>query len=340
MESIGEVWVFIEVNRGRIAEASLEVLGKGRDLARDLGVPVSGIISGRGSDLLTREVVSYGADKVYLIRSPMLDHYTTVAYARAVSRLVRKEKPEIFLLAATSQGRDLAPRIASCLGTGLTADCTDLKIGSYRHAKTGREYDRILLQIRPAWGGNIIATIVNPETRPQMATIREGMMRLPTPDRSAEGEVIEVLPELVPEDIRTILVREEIREKTVDLKGAGVIVAGGAGVGSREDFELIRKFADMLGGEVAATRAAVDAGFISHDHQVGQTGVTVRPKLYIACGISGAVQHIAGMDESGKILAINTDPDAPIFNIAHYAIVADLREVIPRMMNIYKTLSH
>ncbi len=340
MKKTGEVWVFIQINRGKIAEASLEVLGKARELALKFGVKVGAVVAGRGAESLAGDVAAFGADKVYLLCSPLLDHYTSSACTTAIVSLIKKENPEIFLLAATPQGRDLAPRIASFLGTGLTADCTDLKIGSYTHPGTRKKYDGLLLQIRPAWGGNIIATIVNPETRPQMATIREGMMRLPDRDASARAEVIKIVPEISKDDVKTVLLQDEIRPQKVNLKGAGVIVAGGAGVGSKENFDLIRQLADCLGGQVGATRAAVDAGFISHDHQIGQTGITVRPKLYIACGISGAVQHLTGMDESGKIVAVNTDPEAPIFGVAHYGIVGDVMGIVQKMISIYKTLSH
>ncbi len=340
MKQQGEVWVYIQQQENRVVEASLEVLGKAKELAQKLGVSVSGLLLGEKVSSLADDIISYGADRVYVLESPFLDKYTTTAYAKAVCRFVKKEEPAIFLVAATPQGRDLAPRVASELKVGLTADCTDLKIGSYAMPKTKQKYDNILLQIRPAWGGNIIATIVNPETRPQMATIREGMMKLPSADASAKGEIITVSPELVQDDVRTRVVEQMLIEKKVDLKGANIIVAGGAGVGSRENFELIKKLAHMLGGEVGATRAAVDAGFIDHDHQIGQTGISVRPKLYIACGISGAVQHVSGMEESGKIVAINTDPEAPVFDVAHYGIVGDFKESIEKLISIYKTMSH
>ena len=340
MKQQGEVWVYIQQQENRVVEASLDVLGKAKELAQKLGVSVSGLLLGEKVSSLADDIISYGADRVYVLESPFLDKYTTTAYAKAVCRFVKKEEPAIFLVAATPQGRDLAPRVASELKVGLTADCTDLKIGSYAMPKTKQKYDNILLQIRPAWGGNIIATIVNPETRPQMATIREGMMKLPSADASAKGEIITVSPELVQDDVRTRVVEQMLIEKKVDLKGANIIVAGGAGVGSRENFELIKKLAHMLGGEVGATRAAVDAGFIDHDHQIGQTGISVRPKLYIACGISGAVQHVSGMEESGKIVAINTDPEAPVFDVAHYGIVGDFKESIEKLISIYKTMSH
>ncbi len=340
MKQQGEVWVYIQKQENKVAEASLEVLGKAKELAQKLGVSVSGILLGERVSSLADDVISFGADRVYVLESPLLNHYTTTAYAKAVCSLVQKEEPSIFLVAATPQGRDLAPRVASELKVGLTADCTDLQIGSYVMPKTKQNYENILLQIRPAWGGNIIATIVNPETRPQMATIREGMMKLPLADASAKGEIISITPDVVQADVKTTVIEQKLVEQKVDLKGANIIVAGGAGVGSRENFELIKKLAHMLGGEIGATRAAVDAGFIDHDHQIGQTGISVRPKLYIACGISGAVQHVSGMEESGKIVAINSDPEAPIFDVAHYGIVGDFKEGIEKLINIYKTMSH
>lgn len=337
--SPGEVWVFIQHQQNEIVEASLEVLGKGRELADELKVPVAGVLLGEGGGM-AQKVLSHGAGKVYVLESSHLIPYTSAACAKAFCAFARQEQPAIVLMAATPQGRDLAPRVASELRVGLTADCTDLQIGAYRDPKTKKDYENLLLQIRPAWGGNIIATIVNPDTRPQMATIREGIMKLPEPDPANRGEVIRLKAEVAETDVLTRIVKQEFVEHTVNLKGANIIVAGGAGLGSKENFQQVRKLAHLLGGEVAATRAAVDGGFIGHEHQVGQTGVTVRPKLYIACGISGAVQHLSGMEESGKIIAVNTDPEAPIFGVAHYGIVGDVQDVLPKMMDLYKHLSH
>ncbi|MCP4716774.1 MAG: electron transfer flavoprotein subunit alpha/FixB family protein [Deltaproteobacteria bacterium] len=340
MDTKAEVWVYVQRQKDGIAEASLEILGKGAELAAKLKVPVIGLLAGCDVAGLAGEVIAHGADKVYAVQSEHLEHYTTTAYARALTSLARQKRPSVFLLAATPQGRDLAPRIASSLRVGLTADCTDLQIGSYRDPKTKKDYKNILLQVRPAWGGNIIATIVNPETRPQMATIREGIMKLPQPDESRTGEVVDIVAEVNETDVNTTIITRLFEEHSVNLKGANVIVAGGAGAGSSESFALVRQLAHVLGGEVGATRAAVDAGYISHDHQVGQTGVSVRPKLYIACGISGAVQHLAGMEDAGKIVAVNTDPEAAIFSVAHYGIIGDLRDVVPQMIRVYKGLSH
>lgn len=330
------VFVFVEQDGGHPAEVSLELISKGRELADRLGVGVGAFVAGSGIDNLPRTLISYGADAVFIADDPRLKHYTTLPYARLMVDLVREQKPQIVLYGATPVGRDLAPRIASELRAGLTADCTDLQIGDHQKPGSDVKYENLLLQIRPAFGGNIIATIVSPDARPQMATVREGVMRMADPNPNRRGEVVRIKPNISDDLLITEVVDRAKAEKSVNLKGARVIVSGGAGVGSKENFALIRELAHVLGAEVGASRAAVDAGFIGHDHQVGQTGTTVRPKLYIACGISGAVQHRAGMSESGKILAINTDPNAPIFSIAHYAIVGDLNNVIPKMIKAYK----
>jgi electron transfer flavoprotein alpha subunit len=340
MEQLGEVCVYIQHQGRDVVEPSLEVLGKACELAAELKVSVSGTLVGDRVDVLAGKVLMYGAQKVYVLQSRHLEAYSSAIYAKALCKFIRSKRPSIFLAAATLQGRDLAPRIASALRVGLTADCTDLKIGSYTDHKTRQEYTNILLQIRPAWGGNIIATIVNPETRPQMATIREGIMKMPQQVRSSRGEVIHIPPDVQADDIKTTVLKRILTGRRVHLKAAGIIVAGGAGMGTKENFNLLRQLAHALGGEVAATRAAVDAGFIDHEYQVGQTGISVRPKLYIACGISGAVQHLAGMQESGRIVAVNTDPDAAIFSVAHYGIIGDVKDVVPRFINTYRNLSH
>jgi len=335
-QNSGPVMVFVEQEGGKPAEVSLELLCKGRELADRLGVPLAAIVLGSQIAHLPDELIAYGADDVLLADSPELEHYRTRPYARIVADVIRKRSPQVVLYGATHVGRDLAPRIASELKVGLTADCTDLRIGDHT-APDGTVYKDLLYQIRPAFGGNIIATIVSPERRPQMATVREGVMRLAEPDRRRKGRVVPVDVALRDEDLMLRILKRHRKEKSVNLKAARVIVSGGAGVGSAENFELIFRLAEVLGAEVGASRSAVDRGFIGKDHQVGQTGTTVRPKLYIACGISGAVQHRAGMHESGKIVAINTDPDAPIFNIAHYGIVGDLNEVIPMLIKAYKS---
>jgi electron transfer flavoprotein alpha subunit len=330
-----EVWVFVEQEEGKIAPVSLELIGKARALARDLAGKVCALLCGHGVTGLAQTAIQHGADAVFLADHPELEVYRTLPYARVAIDLVRERQPYILLLGATPVGRDLAPRIASAVGAGLTADCTDLRIGDFE--RQGRVYRELLYQIRPAFGGNLIATIVNPEMHPQMATVREGVMTLSQPDVTRQGTVERIEPSFNGFHSALKVLNREVRLPSVDLKHAAVIVAGGAGVGSAENFELIFELARVLGGEVAASRAAVDAGYISAEHQVGQTGSTVRPRLYIACGISGAVQHRAGMDQSNKIIAINTDPHAPIFQIAHYKIVGDLRQVIPKMIEAYRT---
>jgi len=334
MKETREVWVFVEQEDGEIAPVSLELLSKARDLAGELDGRVCALLLGHEIADLSQQVIQYGADKVFLAEHPELAIYRTLPFAEVATELVRQQQPYILLFGATPIGRDLAPRIASAVRAGLTADCTDLRIGNFE--RRGETYEDLLYQIRPAFGGNLIATIVNPEMHPQMATVREGVMKLGKPDSQRQGQIERIEPVFNGFHSSLEVLKREIRLPTIDLKGASVIVAGGMGVGSREDFELIYELARVLGGEVAASRAAVDAGFVSPEHQVGQTGVTVRPRLYIACGISGAVQHRAGMDQSSKIIAINSDPNAPIFEIAHYKIVGDLRKVIPAMIETYR----
>ena len=329
-----EIWVFVEQEEGEIAPVSLELLGKARELAAKLESGVSAMLFGYGIAGLASDVIHHGADRVLLADHAELEVYRTLPYAHVAAGLVRERAPHIVLLGATPIGRDLAPRIASAVSAGLTADCTDLQIGDFQ--KRGEAYKDLLYQIRPAFGGNIIATIVNPEMHPQMATVREGVMKLRPPDRTRRGTVERIEPTFNGFPSRLQVLDRRIRLPEVDLKNAQVIVSGGAGVGSKESFELLYELAEVLGGEVAASRAAVDAGFASQERQVGQTGVTVRPRLYIACGISGAVQHRAGMDQSSKIIAINSDPNAPIFEIAHYKIVGDLRKIIPEMIRAYR----
>jgi electron transfer flavoprotein alpha subunit len=323
------LWVFIEQNEGKIADVGLELLGKARELAYTLQYEVVGVLCGYRVKGLAQTVIQHGADRVLIVDHPELELYRTLPYARVCLHLARSRKPEIFLIGATPNGRDLAPRIASALRCGLTADCTDLQIGDYTVKKENKTYSNLLYQIRPAFGGNLIATIVNPHTRPQMATVREGVMHKAAPQPSRKGVIEEIQPDLEKSDLALKILSRSMRPSTVKLKESPVIVAGGAGADETADFQLLRDLANLLGGEVGASRAAVDAGLISAEHQIGQTGTTVRPRLYIAAGISGAIQHRAGMDQSSKIIAINTDPDAPIFQVAHYKIVGDLGEVLP-----------
>ena len=335
MTASNDVWVFAQQEDGQLADITLELLGKGRHLADELGVNVAAALAGHNVDSLAPALFHHGADKVVLMDDPHLERYTTLPYARALVTALEKHRPQILLFGATVIGRDLAPRVASRLRCGLTADCTELRIGGYDDPATKQHFDNLLYQIRPAFGGNIIATIVNCENPPQCATVREGVMPKPTADASRTGSIERVPVEFNGQDAAVKAIEKVTAEKKVNLKGAPIVVAGGAGVGSPESFRLLFDLARVLGAEVGASRAAVDFGYIDHDHQVGQTGVTVRPKLYIACGISGQVQHRAGMQDASKIVAINTDPEAPIFRIADYRIVGDLNKVIPMMIEAY-----
>ena len=332
----GEVWVFAEQHKGKLEETSLELLSKGRELADRLKVPLASILLGEDISEQCEKLGHYGADKVYLAEHPLLGHYQTSSYAKIIDELIQKHKPQIVLYGATPCGRDLAPRVASSIKAGLTADCTDLQIGNHEIKKTGQVYENLLLQIRPAFGGNIIATIINYDRWPQMATVREGVMPMPEPDAKRKAEVVKEAVHLSQTDLAIEILAEHMQAKKVNLKASRVIVAGGAGVGSKDNFKMIWDLAHCLGGAPGATRAAVDLGYIDRDHQVGQTGTTVRPSLYIAAGISGAIQHQAGMSGSQKIIAINNDPDAPIFNVAHYKIVGDLNKVVPMMIKAIK----
>lgn len=336
-EKRGNVWVFVEQEGGKIASVSLQLISKGRELADRLGVKLEAVFLGDKLEKAVPELFHYGCDKVFLAEDPRLEPFTVLPYAKVIMDLIRAHKPNILLFGATLKGRELAPRVASEKLAGLTADCTDLQIDDFEDKKNGKSYTDKLMQIRPAFGGNIIATIVNTWDDPQMVTVREGVMKMGEPDTTRTGEIEKV--DVCLTDAETVIkVLERVRaDKEVDLQGAQIIVAGGYGVGSKENFKLIYDLAEALGGEVGASRAAVDAGWISHDYQIGQTGVTVRPRLYIACGISGSIQHRAGMAESKKIIAINTDPDAPIFSCAHYAIVGDLNTVIPQMIKAFKS---
>jgi electron transfer flavoprotein alpha subunit len=346
-----DVWVFIEQHDGVAAEVSHELLGRARELADTLGVRVGAVLAGASEAVegLTPALIARGADTVYRAADDALAAYLALPYARLMCHLIRACEPQIVLYGATTTGRDLAPRVASMLRTGLTADCTDLRIGD--HAVRDAQYRDLLYQIRPAFGGNIVATIISPEHRPQMATVREGVMVMPVADAQRSGTVVDVPVRhvvagaentaedgvrLTDADFAVRLVRRVQEDKRVNLKGARIVVSGGVGVGSREGFALVEDLARTLGGVVGASRAAVDAGWVSHEHQVGQTGTTVRPKLYVACGISGSVQHRAGMDQSARILAVNNDPQAPIFSVAHYGIVGDLHKVIPMLIAAYR----
>jgi electron transfer flavoprotein alpha subunit len=334
---IGNVWVYIEQDGGRIAEVSLELVCKGRELAHQLGVKTEGVVLGSGlKPELFSSLHAYGCDNVFAADDPALLHFSAVPYQKIVVGLVEQHRPNIFAFGATHVGRSLAPRVASCLQAGLTADCTALRIDEFEDKGTKQVLKNKLMQIRPAFGGNIIATIVNSWQDPQMVTVREGVMALAKPETGRKGKVTPVAVSLSPEDLTVKLIERHRQESKLNLKAAQIIVSGGYGVGSKENFKLVYQLAETIGASVGASRAAVDAGWIAHDHQVGQTGVTVRPRLYIAIGISGSVQHRAGMSESAKIIAINAEAGAPIFSVADYGIVGDLNVVIPKMINAYR----
>ena len=335
----GEVWVFAEQHKGKLEDTPIELMSKARHLADTLKVKLAAVLLGDNVKELSQKLIQYGADKVYLVENALLGIYQTNSYTKVIYDLIHKHKPQIVLYGATVAGRDLAPRIASAVKAGLTADCTDLQIGDHQTVKDKKVHPNLLFQIRPAFGGNIIATIINHDRWPQMATVREGVMVPAEPDAKRKGEIVEEKIELAEEYFPLEILEEHTQAKKVDLKAARIIVAGGAGVGSKDNFQLIWDLANCLGAAPAATRAAVDLGFIDHDHQVGQTGTTVRPSLYIAVGISGQIQHQAGMAQSQKIIAVNSDPDAPIFNIAHYKIVGDLNTVVPMMIKAIREKS-
>ena len=333
---MNNIIVYCETDNGALCDVSLELMTKARDLAGSLSCNVEALLIGHNVAGLADTLYKYGASVVHLADDPRLEFYRTLPYAALTIALFKEQKPQIALFGATSVGRDLAPRVSSALHSGLTADCTSLEIGD--HQDKEKEYKNLLYQIRPAFGGNIIATIINPECRPQMATVREGVMKKEALEVAVSGTIsrMDVNSILKDSDFVVQILEREIEEKKIDIKGAQIIVAGGFGVGSKENFQLIYDLAKVLGGEVGASRAAVDAGFVEHARQIGQTGVTVRPKLFIACGISGQIQHTAGMDGSSMIISINNDPEAPIHKIADYAIVGDLNEVIPKIIKFYK----
>ncbi|GAB1476598.1 electron transfer flavoprotein subunit alpha [Bacillota bacterium] len=343
-----DVWVYTEQRAGKLMNVALELLGEGSKLAKEIGDrKVCAILIGEGTDHLVPELYAYGAEKVYQIDDPLLKNFTTDGYTKVMTDAIREYKPEIVLFGATHIGRDLAPRVAARLDTGLTADCTRLDVNTGNYINYLNKYttldtsgmdpdsdDKNLKQTRPAFGGNIMATIICPKRRPQMATVRPGVMSKLEKDTSKKGELIKVNYSLGEDDIRTKVVElVKAAKEIVSLTDAEIICSGGRGLGDPSGFELIKKLADTVGGVVGSSRAAVDAGWIDHSHQVGQTGTTVKPKIYFACGISGAIQHLAGMQTSDIIVAINKDSDAPIFEVADYGIVGDLYKVIPKIID-------
>ncbi len=329
LETYRDIWIIVEQREGKIHPVTTELIGEGRRLADLSGKKLYAVAAGYGIEEELEKLLRYEVDQILYIRHPLLETFSTDGYVKAIAGLIEKLKPEIVLSGATSIGRDITPRIAARVGTGLTADCTKLDID---------ETDGKLLMTRPAFGGNLMATIVCPNNRPQMSTVRPGVMERARVREHAYGKLVEVNPDLCADDIR-VRFRETIRreKKAINLTEAKVIVSGGRGVKSEEGFRLIRSLAEALGGEVGASRAAVEAGFIDSGHQVGQTGTTVRPELYVACGISGAIQHLAGMEESKCIVAINKDSNAPIFKACDYGIVGDLNEVIPALIEELKS---
>ncbi len=335
---MNNIIVYCETNGNSIADVSLELVTKARSLANQLKVQVEGILIGSDLKNLERQLFAHGVNLVHKAEDARLDFYQTLPHAAIVSKIIQKEQPQIGLFGATPDGRDLAPRVASKLKSGLTADCTSLEIGEHYEKKTDTKYENLLYQIRPAFGGNIVATIINPDTRPQLATVREGVMKREELETPVKGKVKtwNVNEIVAKEDFVIQIIERHVEEKKVNIKGAQIIVAGGYGVGSKENFGILYQLAEVLGGEVGGTRAAVDAGYVEHDRQIGQTGTTVRPKLYIACGISGQIQHRAGMMESSMIISINTDPNAPINSIADYVITGDFAEVVPKLIYYYK----
>jgi electron transfer flavoprotein alpha subunit len=330
MEEYRNLWVFVETDEGVAKSVGYELLTPGRELADKLGQELVAVVFGCGVHSVADECIAYGADKVILVQGPEYNNYNTDAATYAMTELIKKYKPSIVFYGATNNGRDLGPRVACKLGTGLTADCTGLDI---------EEQTGLLMSTRPTFGGNLMATIAIPDHRPQMSTVRPGVYKKGVKDASRKGEIIQEEIHIDPSQIRVKLI-ERVREvaQAVNLEEAEIIVAGGRGLKEEKNFQLVKDLADVLGATVGASRAAVDAGWIPHAHQVGQTGKTVAPKIYIACGISGAIQHLAGMSGSDTIIAINKDPDAPIFSVADYGIVGDVFEVIPALIEQIKAL--
>lgn len=336
---MNNVFVYCEIEGTQVAEVSQELLTKGRKLANTLGVQLEAVAVGHGiTGKVEEQILPYGVDRLHIFDAQGLSPYTSKPHTAVLVNLFKQEQPQICLMGADVVGRDLGPRVSSALNSGLTADCTALEIGPHDDRKLGKHYDQLLYQIRPAFGGNIVATIVNPENRPQMATVRSGVMKAEVLDPAYKGEVIvQDVAKFVPQtEYVTRVIDRHVEAAKNNLKGASIVVAGGYGVGSKEGFDRLYELARVLHAEVGASRAAVDAGFCDHDLQIGQTGVTVRPKVYIACGISGAIQHVAGMKESGIIISINSDENAPINQIADYVINGTVEEVVPKLIKYYK----
>jgi electron transfer flavoprotein alpha subunit len=335
---MNNIFVYLEIEDGIVGDVSLELLTKGRSLAKQLNCKLEAVAAGYKLDGIGAQVFPYGVDVLHILDDKRMAPYTSSPHTSLLVNLFKEEKPQIALMGATSLGRDLGPRVSSALFSGLTADCTSLEIGDYEDKKQGKVYENLLYQIRPAFGGNIVATIVNPVCRPQMATVREGVMKKEIRDAKFVGKThkLEASKYVADTDFVVEVIERHMEKSKLNIKAAPIIVSGGYGVGSADNFKLLYELAAVLGGEVGASRAAVDAGFAEHERQIGQTGTTVRPKLYIACGISGQIQHIAGMQESAIIIAINNDPKAPINQIADYVITGSVEEVLPKMIKFYK----
>jgi len=335
---MNNVFVYCEIEDDHVAEVSQELLTKGRSLANQLKCNLEAIAIGHKLDGVAQQIIPYGVDTLYLADDKRLSPYQTLPHTSVVVKLFKEENPQIALMGASSIGRDLGPRVSSALHSGLTADCTSLETGEHYDKKSDTKYKNLLYQIRPAFGGNIIATIINPDCRPQMATVREGVMKKEILDPKYKGKVVnlDVSKYVSNSDFVVEIIERHMEKSRLNIKGSPIIVSGGYGVGSKENFQLLFDLAEVLGGEVGASRAAIDAGYVEHERQIGQTGLTVRPKLYIACGISGQIQHRAGMEQSAQIIAINTDPEAPINSIADYVITGDIADIIPKMIKYYK----
>ena len=333
---MNNLFVYCEIEDSAVTDVSLELLTKGRSLATTLGCKLEAVAIGHHLDEIASQIFPYGTDALHLFDDSRLNPYTSLPHTSILVKLFKEEKPRIALMGATSIGRDLGPRVSSALGSGLTADCTSLEIGD--HEEKNKLYRNLLYQVRPAFGGNIVATIINPVCRPQMATVREGVMKKEITDVNYQGVVVrhDVNNYVNDMDFVVNIIDRQIEKSKINIKSASIIVSGGYGVGSKENFQLLNDLATVIGAEVGGSRAAVDAGFIEHERQIGQTGVTVRPKLYIACGISGQIQHIAGMQESSLIISINSDPNAPINTIADYVITGTVEDVLPKMITYYK----
>ena len=333
------VYVYAQQVDNEISGIAFELLGKAKELAASLDTDVTAVLIGSGVKGLADSLAEYGADKVIVVDDPELKDYRTEPYTHALASVINEYKPDIMLVGATAIGRDLGPRVSARVQTGLTADCTVLEIGDFplNPIPNQEQKHNQLLMTRPAFGGNTIATIACPNNRPQMATVRPGVMQKISPISGAKAEVIEYNPGFTPDNkyVEILEVVKSVKE-TVDIQAAKILVSGGRGVGSEENFKLLRDLADAIGGEVSCSRAVVENGWLSQDHQVGQTGKTVRPNVYFAIGISGAIQHVAGMEESDVIIAINKDEDAPIFDVADYGIVGDLNKIVPQLTEAVK----